>query len=30
MENLLDVKLTNQERQHIILKSVDKDYRQRI
>lgn len=30
MKNLLDVKLTNQERQHIILKSVDKDYRQRI
>ena len=30
MEDLLQVKLTNQERQHIILKSVDKEYRQRL
>lgn len=30
MEDLLQVKLTNQERQHIILKSIDKEYRQRL
>ena len=30
MEDLLQVKLTNQERQHLILKSVDKDFRKRL
>ena len=30
MKDLLQVKLTNQERQHIILKSVDREYRQRL